>query len=200
MGIGISEILIALGVIVVIAAVARLLSGPGISVWGWLAIVGVSALVSAAVTMAVVRVTGSEAKPSAPPSAWTTDTHERIRETRILLDALQVAIDEYRNRHPENHFPPEDADDFGYTAELTDALAEAKLYFAEDRYLSPHPLHGRHAGPVLADSWGEALKYRVWAGKQDRTGARNPRTFDLWSAGPDGIFDTDDDIGNWPSR
>jgi general secretion pathway protein G len=40
------------------------------------------------------------------------------------------------------------------------------------------------------DPWGEAYVYRY-------PGTRNPRSYDLFSKGPDRTADTDDDIGNW---
>jgi general secretion pathway protein G len=41
-----------------------------------------------------------------------------------------------------------------------------------------------------ADPWGNAFRY-------ERPGAHNASTFDIRSAGPDGAFGTDDDVGNW---
>jgi len=51
-------------------------------------------------------------------------------------------------------------------------------------------------GPYLAsillpqDPWGTDYKLRV-------PGKHNPATYDVWSAGPDGMDETADDIGNW---
>ena len=42
----------------------------------------------------------------------------------------------------------------------------------------------------LNDVWGRPFQYR-------HPGKRNPSSFDIWSMGPDGISDNDDDIGNW---
>lgn len=42
----------------------------------------------------------------------------------------------------------------------------------------------------LKDAWGTDLHYRY-------PGARNPASYDLWSAGPDRTSGTGDDIGNW---
>lgn len=41
----------------------------------------------------------------------------------------------------------------------------------------------------LNDVWGRPFQYRY-------PGKRNPSSFDVWSMGPDGISDNDDDIGN----
>jgi len=41
------------------------------------------------------------------------------------------------------------------------------------------------------DPWGHSYQYR-------NPGKRNPDHYDVFSMGPDGLPDTDDDIGNWP--
>lgn len=43
------------------------------------------------------------------------------------------------------------------------------------------------------DSWNHPLFYI-------QPGKRNPKTFDLYSAGADGIENTEDDIGNWKPK
>lgn len=40
------------------------------------------------------------------------------------------------------------------------------------------------------DPWGNPYRYRF-------PGQHNPRSYDVWSVGPDGTSGTDDDIGNW---
>ncbi len=42
----------------------------------------------------------------------------------------------------------------------------------------------------LCDPWGRRIRYRV-------PGNRRLGSFDLWSAGPDGVDSTPDDIVNW---
>jgi hypothetical protein len=42
----------------------------------------------------------------------------------------------------------------------------------------------------LKDQWGQEYAYRI-------PGIHNPAKFDVRSAGPDGFFFTEDDIGNW---
>jgi general secretion pathway protein G len=42
----------------------------------------------------------------------------------------------------------------------------------------------------LKDPWHRKIHYHI-------PGKHNPDSFDLYSAGPDGIEDTEDDIGNW---
>jgi general secretion pathway protein G len=41
------------------------------------------------------------------------------------------------------------------------------------------------------DPWGHPYQYR-------NPGKHNPDKYDVFSMGPDGLPDTDDDIGNWP--
>ena len=43
---------------------------------------------------------------------------------------------------------------------------------------------------LILDGWGNTIRYRC-------PGKRASGRFDVWSAGPDGVDDTDDDIGNW---
>ncbi|TLD72185.1 type II secretion system protein GspG [Phragmitibacter flavus] len=43
---------------------------------------------------------------------------------------------------------------------------------------------------ALTDPWGRKYQYR-------NPGKRNPSSYDIFSAGPDGLEDTEDDVGNW---
>jgi general secretion pathway protein G len=45
-------------------------------------------------------------------------------------------------------------------------------------------------GGLPMDPWGQPYRYQY-------PGMRNPNSYDLWSAGPDMVDGTDDDIGNW---
>lgn len=44
--------------------------------------------------------------------------------------------------------------------------------------------------PVPLDPWGNPYQYIS-------PGTHNPDGYDVWSYGPDGVNDTEDDIGNW---
>ena len=44
----------------------------------------------------------------------------------------------------------------------------------------------------MIDPWGKDYQYTV-------PGTHNPKNFDLFSPGPDGLPNTTDDIGNWES-
>lgn len=43
---------------------------------------------------------------------------------------------------------------------------------------------------LIVDPWDRAYQYQS-------PGAHNPSGYDIWSQGPDGLDQTDDDIGNW---
>jgi general secretion pathway protein G len=54
---------------------------------------------------------------------------------------------------------------------------------------------GKWNGPYLEgniplDPWGRQYNYKY-------PGDRNPQSYDVWSAGPDGVDGTEDDVGNW---
>ena len=51
---------------------------------------------------------------------------------------------------------------------------------------------GPYVKTLTVDPWGHPYLYK-------RPGAHNPRDFDLYSLGPDGV-ESKDDIGNWPNR
>jgi len=59
----------------------------------------------------------------------------------------------------------------------------------------PPDAGNRWAGPYLQkevpmDPWGNPYRYAY-------PGSRNNSSFDIWSAGADGVDNTEDDIGNW---
>ena len=64
--------------------------------------------------------------------------------------------------------------------------------------VAPEGKSDRWEGPylknaeTLKDSWKNVYQYRC-------PGSKNPKSYDLWSLGPDGQDGTADDIGNWES-
>lgn len=57
----------------------------------------------------------------------------------------------------------------------------------------PIPQHWRALlEQEVVDPWGHSYQYR-------NPGKHNPDRYDVFSMGPDGLPDTDDDIGNWQS-
>ncbi len=58
--------------------------------------------------------------------------------------------------------------------------------------VEPVPVHWRAMlESETLDPWQHSYQYR-------NPGKRNPDKYDVFSMGPDGLPDTDDDIGNWP--
>ena len=49
---------------------------------------------------------------------------------------------------------------------------------------------GPYLKEIPTDAWGERIEYKL-------PGTQNTDSFDLISSGPDRLFGTDDDIGNW---
>lgn len=43
---------------------------------------------------------------------------------------------------------------------------------------------------IPQDPWGNPYQY-------ESPGVQNPNKYDIWSFGPDGLNNTDDDVGNW---
>jgi general secretion pathway protein G len=50
--------------------------------------------------------------------------------------------------------------------------------------------HGPYLFEAPKDHWGHPYHYRS-------PGLHNPKSYDVWSSGPDGKDGTPDDIGNW---
>lgn len=50
---------------------------------------------------------------------------------------------------------------------------------------------GPYLDKPLEDPWGQPYRYRY-------PSAHNPKSYDIWSSGPDGVDGTADDICNWP--
>lgn len=96
-----------------------------------------------------------------------------IDATMISIEGLSQAIKLYSLDHLGN--PPSSADGL-------------KVLIQSSKRDS------RWKGPYLEkpakDSWGNLLQYR-------NPGKRNVNGYDIVSAGMDGIFDSEDDIGNW---
>jgi general secretion pathway protein G len=58
------------------------------------------------------------------------------------------------------------------------------------RRAAPASLERAGEGRWLVDPWGRKLAYR-------NPGKHNPGGYDVFSLGPDGVENTEDDIGNW---
>lgn len=102
---------------------------------------------------------------------------------------------------PDDRFVNTDLD--SSRASQTD-FPESDLFELRDDWDNPIAyLHSRdyESGPTYVTfdpETGELLEGRVLARKNPTTGAfHNRRSFQLLSAGPDGVFGTEDDIGNF---
>ncbi|MBE7492310.1 MAG: prepilin-type N-terminal cleavage/methylation domain-containing protein [Planctomycetes bacterium] len=85
------------------------------------------------------------------------------------------------------------------TLVLDPAKTSKGAYVGDDQYLK-----GEHDGkPVFVDPWGRPYVYRNYTAKRARgaseaeyRGKKHNDTYDIISAGPDGVIDNDDDIYN----
>jgi general secretion pathway protein G len=71
-----------------------------------------------------------------------------------------------------------------YPTSLQDLLARPQNNPGADRWLGPY------VKKVPRDGWGREFCYSC-------PGQHNPDAYDLWSAGPDGVSGTADDVTNW---
>ena len=104
--------------------------------------------------------------------------------TRLMLAQVATALDTYRLNL--GHYPNEQEGGI-------DALTK-KPTFENERmgekwqgpYLKP--------GTVLDDPWGNKLRYELSTATSDSPESKNALPYKLFSVGPDGQADTDDDI------
>ncbi|TWT35150.1 Type II secretion system protein G precursor [Posidoniimonas corsicana] len=93
------------------------------------------------------------------------------------VDMFENAINLYKFN--TKHFPEK----------LEDLLEKPSDKTLADRWEGPYLT--KSALPV--DPWDNPYKYSA-------DGKKNSDKFDVWSMGPDGDDQTDDDIGNWPEK
>ena len=94
----------------------------------------------------------------------------------FVTEAIQIPLTAYRLH--VGHYPT--------TREGLAALVRCPNNL-EARWRGPYIAHER----TLLDPWGRPYQYRS-------PGIHHPDSFDIWSLGPDGQTNTDDDIHNWP--
>jgi hypothetical protein len=81
--------------------------------------------------------------------------------------------------------------------EIVDDWGIPLAYFSSADYKNPKA-YAQIQEPLPPDGEGAVLEAKPWT--RAKTGLFiNPRSFQVFSAGPDGIFNTEDDIGNWVS-
>jgi len=105
------------------------------------------------------------------------DTEMRSR-AQTTLAALETAVEAYYLDVGQN--PPS----------LSALLKAPEQLDPRARWSGPYL---RAEEGVVKDPWGQPYEYVA-------PGTHNPKSFDLWSRGPDRADGTTDDIGNWPAR
>ena len=103
--------------------------------------------------------------------------------TRILLSQVSQALDTYRLN--VGHYPTEDEGGLKALMEKPSFENERTGEKWQGPYLKP--------GTQLADPWGQELKYEV-VDRALATDNKSMMPYRLYSAGPDGQPDTEDDI------
>jgi type II secretory pathway pseudopilin PulG len=88
-----------------------------------------------------------------------------------------------------SHFPAADVNPIGTVATTDPCYRFTSGRFVHSQTGNPY-IPGYNGGPYL-DAWKRPFLYRC-DGNQNNTS-----TFDIWSAGRDGVIGTDDDITNW---
>lgn len=109
------------------------------------------------------------------PITFASERKEKIPATKAQLSTFDTALDMYQT-------------DMGDYPTTTEGLE--KLNFIPKN--PPKSWNGPYLkSEVPPDAWNRPYRYL-------RPGTHNPQTYDIASAGPDGIFDTADDIANYP--
>lgn len=109
--------------------------------------------------------------------------NERARASRIqsamsMIASFETALDQFKI-------------DTGTYPESLDALIQKPAGKTGENWKGPYVKY--NGGRVPRDPWRNEFRFKV-------PGAHNKNGYDLWSAGPDGKFDTEDDIVNWKDK
>ena len=117
-------------------------------------------------------------------------------QTQQLIQSVDQALEDYKDRvHLRGMYPPTEENPQFSTHGIVHVLDENELFDFRDQDISKIP--GSDDDWELIDGWNEGMRYQRWAGVQNPPEtARNPRRFDLYSAGEDNDWDTEL-IGNW---
>jgi general secretion pathway protein G len=115
---------------------------------------------------------GCDRMPGSGPSAADA---ERIEEARRNANNISLALQMFET--DTGRFP---TDQEGLSALMTQNATDGKHW------------HGPYMSSLGADPWNRPYQYKL-------TGSNNPKGFDVFSSGPDGVPGNADDIGNWPA-
>jgi len=121
--------------------------------------------------------------------------HDNLKRlvTNTTIKSMEQPLREYAKKHELGRFPEASTEQEGNgTTLLVEELREQGFFqFSDSNLTNKKPYQ-------LVDGWGNPMRYRPWRGKKDKEGAHNMKSYDLWSAGPDGLFETEEDnITNW---
>ena len=116
----------------------------------------------------------------------------QVLYTQSIINNLKLPLTEYAQKDPNNQYPSASSEQGGNgTANLVMMLSTMNFFQFEDSNLTDD------APKQLVDAWGNPMRYQPWKGLTPAKNAHNVDSYDLWSAGPDGIFGNSDDINNW---
>ena len=173
-----------------------------IGLGSWLLILLLTVVVAALVAGGVLFVILQPDSPMLPPLPEASehaepprmDSEVAVALTRLRMSFVVGPLDMYSERN-RGRYPQADPDGGWSTRYMIEGLVQIEVLSATDEWIGPDPQNP--AVQVMLDGWGRPFRYHPFAGIANKVGAHNPRTYDLWSAGADGTFDTDDDICNW---
>ena len=128
------------------------------------------------------------------PDMFESHNHDRAKTlaTKSIMLNLKEPMKEYALRDPFGRFPEASLDQEGNgTAILVMKLRTMNLFQFEESNLT------EDTPQQIIDGWGNPMRYHPWKEKEITKAAHNKKSYDLWSAGPDEEFGTEDDVTNW---
>ncbi len=145
------------------------------------------------------------AKNQASEEAKNADAEKKSAEAKLKATAMKIFITykliknldqplkDYAYKEPFGRFPEASEEEDGNgTSNLVEQLRDNGFYQFNDNNLTDNEPY------QLVDAWGNPMRYQSWKGKKHKEGAHNRKLYDLWSAGPDGDFETlVDNVDNW---
>ena len=96
------------------------------------------------------------------------------------MQQIELALEQYK-------------DEYGYFPQTDGNTEKLKGGYLKDEKPSNFDGYDGDDNSKISDPFGKAYRYRC-------PGDENPKSYDLWSNGPDGRNGSDDDITNWKSN